>query len=52
MHSERTYIVSQVMPALRKKCAQRKVHLLEVDLRWGVTEEEAQSGKVINYNNQ
>ena len=29
--------------------AQRKIHVMEVDLRWGVTEEEAQSGKVCHF---
>ncbi len=47
MHAERTYIVNTLMAKLRKQCAERKVHVLEVDLRWGITEEDAQTGKVL-----
>ncbi|KAL6066503.1 Telomerase protein component 1 [Balamuthia mandrillaris] len=47
MHSERDHLVKHVIPKLREKCAQRKLHLVDVDLRWGVTEEESKSGKVL-----
>jgi len=36
-----------VIPKLRAFCKQRKIHLVEVDLRWGVTEEESKSGKAL-----
>lgn len=48
MHSEREYLIKNVIPNLRKMCAERRLHLVEVDLRWGVTEEEAKSGKVLD----
>lgn len=40
-------MVRQVFPALRKKLRQRHVELVDVDLRWGITEEEAQQGAVL-----
>src|SRR5687768_11953171 len=47
MHAERDHLVRVVFPELRERCARRRLHLVEVDLRWGVTEEEAQTGKVL-----
>lgn len=47
MHSERDYLVRVVFPELRERCAKRRLHLVDVDLRWGVTEEEAESGRVL-----
>ena len=44
---ERDLLVRQVFPALRKKLRQRHVELVDVDLRWGITEEEAQQGAVL-----
>ena len=42
MHAERDYLVCEVFPLLREWCAARRIHLIDVDLRWGVTEDEAQ----------
>lgn len=44
MHAERDHLVKVVFPELRERMAQRHLHL--VDLRWGVTDEEAEQGKV------
>jgi len=44
---ERDLLVRKVFPELRRKCRQRQVELIDVDLRWGITEEEAQQGKVL-----
>lgn len=41
MHAERDYLVCDVFPQLREWCAARCIHLIDIDLRWGVTEEEA-----------
>ena len=38
MHAERDYLVKDVFPELREWCEERKIHLIDVDLRWGVTE--------------
>ena len=47
MMPERDRLVKKVFPDLRKLCQERGVELTEVDLRWGVTEEQSQEGKVI-----
>lgn len=46
MLTERNYLATQVMPAVRQLCALRGVQFTEIDLRWGITEEEAQRGDV------
>ena len=45
MHAERDYLVKQVFPELREWCAQRKLNLIDIDLRWGVTEQDATQNK-------
>ena len=44
---ERDLLVRKVFPELRRKCRERQVTLVDVDLRWGITEQEAQQGKVL-----
>jgi nephrocystin-3 len=44
---ERDLLVRQIFPELRRKCRERQVELIDVDLRWGITEKEAQQGKVL-----
>lgn len=41
MHSERDVLVRSVFPELRRRAASLCLHLQEVDLRWGVTEDES-----------
>jgi hypothetical protein len=45
MHSERDFIVKTVVPVLRQFCNERRVHLVEIDMRWGITAEDAASGQ-------
>ncbi len=47
MKTERDLLVSKVFPVLRKKAAQRNVTVTDIDLRWGISEEEAKQGKTI-----
>jgi hypothetical protein len=47
MHEEREVLIKRVFPQLRRACEQRGVVWGEVDLRWGVTEEEARRGQVV-----
>ncbi|XP_013398113.1 telomerase protein component 1-like [Lingula anatina] len=35
-HSEREVLVKKVFPELREWCEERKIHLVECDLRWGI----------------
>jgi hypothetical protein len=44
---ERDLLVKQVFPELRRKARERGVEVVDVDLRWGITEEESRQGKVI-----
>lgn len=47
MQDEREYLIKYIFPELRTLCRERGVEFTEIDLRWGVTEEEAQQGKVV-----
>jgi len=47
MQAEREELVKRVFPQLRKLCEERGVGFVDVDLRWGVTDEEAAEGKVL-----
>jgi len=47
MHAERDYLVQYVFPELRERCAQRMLHLVDVDLRWGIAEDEGKQDKVL-----
>lgn len=47
MKDEREELVKQVFPQIRKLCESRGVTWCEVDLRWGITDEEASEGKVL-----
>jgi nephrocystin-3 len=47
MQDEREYLIKHIFPELRTVCRERGVEFTEIDLRWGVTEEEAQQGKVV-----
>jgi WD40 repeat protein len=40
MHAERDHLVRFVFPKLRQELVQRRIHLVDVDLRWGVTSEQ------------
>ena len=44
---ERDLLVKKVFPELRRRCRERQVELVDVDLRWGITEEQAQRGEVL-----
>jgi len=47
MHAEREVLVKRVAPALRAIAAGRRLGFFEVDLRWGITEEQAARGEVL-----
>lgn len=47
MQDERTELIRKTFPRLRDLAAQRDVTLTEVDLRWGITKEESEFGKVM-----
>jgi WD40 repeat protein len=45
MHAERDHLVKVTFPELRQWCAERRLHLVDIDLRWGVPREEADDGR-------
>ena len=47
MQEDRDYLVKFVFPQLRKLCEALGVTWGEVDLRWGITDEEAAEGRVL-----
>jgi hypothetical protein len=48
MQEERDALMKIAFPQLRDFCAERGVFFSEVDLRWGITAEQAETGKVID----
>lgn len=44
---ERDELVKRVFPELRRRCRARFVELLEVDLRWGITEDQSRLGATL-----
>src|SRR5262245_42337021 len=47
MQAEREELVKRVFPQVRRMCEERGLGWGEVDLRWGITEEEASRGEVV-----
>lgn len=47
MHAERDFLVKRVFPDLRLWCQKRKIKLIDIDLRWGVSEEDATENKKV-----
>ena len=47
MQAERDVLVKKVFPQLRKLCEELAVAWTEVDLRWGITEQESSEGQVL-----
>src|SRR5438874_13782270 len=47
MHSERDWLVKRVFPALRERLEPRRIHLVDIDLRWGITREQVDNDQVL-----
>lgn len=47
MHAERDYLVTEVFPELSEWCEERRIRLTDIDLRWGVTREDSESGNTV-----
>jgi tetratricopeptide (TPR) repeat protein len=47
-HAEREDLVKRVFPELRRRCVERGLLFVEVDLRWGITAEQAARGEVVS----
>src|ERR1700726_1486876 len=48
MHAERDHLIKVVFPALRERLEKHRIHLIDIDLRWGVTREQAENAQVID----
>ena len=48
MYAERDHLVKVVFPALREKLGKYRVYLIDIDLRWGVTKEQADNDRVLD----
>ncbi|HEY3875499.1 MAG TPA: DUF4062 domain-containing protein, partial [Candidatus Kapabacteria bacterium] len=47
LQEEREHLVKKIFPEVRARCRERGITFTEVDLRWGVTEEDVTSGRVV-----
>ncbi|MCL2807070.1 MAG: DUF4062 domain-containing protein [Coriobacteriia bacterium] len=47
MHAERDYLIKYVFPELSEWCEERRIRLIDIDLRWGVTSDESQSNNAV-----
>ncbi len=47
LQEEREHLVKKIFPEIRALCRQRGIRFTEVDLRWGLTEENVALGRVI-----
>jgi hypothetical protein len=48
MHAERDHLVKVVFPELRERLIPYRVYLDDIDLRWGITEEESKKDRVLD----
>jgi len=47
MHAERDYLVKNVFPELYEWCEKRKLNLVDIDLRWGVTSADSEAKNTV-----
>ncbi len=47
LQEEREYLIKKIFPEIRALCRTRGINFTEVDLRWGLTEEDVALGQVI-----
>ena len=48
MHAELDHLVKVVFPALRERLEKYHVHIIEIEMRWGVTREQAENDDALN----
>lgn len=47
MEGEREYLMKVIFPELENYARQKNVNLVELDLRWGITEKDSSNGKIL-----
>lgn len=40
MHAERNYLIRFVFPRVRQELLKKRIHFIDIDLRWGILNEE------------
>jgi len=45
MQEERDYLVKYIFPELRRRCRERQVEFVDVDLRWAIPDEQKAEGR-------
>ncbi|WP_440879114.1 DUF4062 domain-containing protein [Vibrio natriegens] len=48
MDAERDYLLTHVFPEIRNRCSEYGIGFTDVDLRWGITEEESSNGQAVD----
>jgi WD40 repeat protein len=48
LHAERDHLVKVVFPELRERLDPYRIDLVDIDLRWGITEAQAEDGRVLS----
>ena len=48
MKEERDHLGEVVFPRIKAYCKQRGVEFVPIDLRWGITEKQAENGKTLD----
>jgi len=49
MHAERDHLIKVMFPKLRARLEKHRIHLVDIDLRWGVTREQAEDDRVLGF---
>lgn len=47
LQEEREHLMKKIFPEIRALCRERGITFTEVDLRWGLTEDEGTYGRII-----
>ena len=47
MHAERDYLVKEVFPELLSWCESRRLHMYDIDLRWGISREDSRNHNTV-----
>ncbi len=47
LQAERDWLVKRVFPALRQRLEPKRIHLVDIDLRWGITRRQAENDQVL-----
>lgn len=48
MHAERDYLLKEVFPSLKMELEKKQIHLIDIDLRWGITEDQSRQGHIMD----